>query len=65
MRLTPVFVILFILTGCSNKGVYEGIQISHKNKCATLSSSKYNECIENIKISYDEYDRERKNMLSE
>ena len=52
------------LAGCSNRGVYEGIQVSNRNECFKLPPSpQYDECMENANISYDEYERKRKEAL--
>lgn len=60
----PLFLVLMFLAGCSNRGVYEGIQVSNRNECFKLPPSpQYDECMENANISYDEYERKRKEAL--
>lgn len=64
MKIIPLFLVLLVLVGCSNRGVYEGIQTSNRNECSKLPPSQYDECMENANKSYDEYERERKEALS-
>ena len=54
--------ILLMLAGCTNKGVYEGIQTSNRVECGKLPLSQYDECIENANKSYSEYEQERKKI---
>lgn len=65
MKIIPLFLVLLVLAGCSNRGVYGGIQASNRNECSKLPPSQYDECMENANKSYDEYERERKEALSE
>ncbi len=65
MKVIPLFLVLFVLVGCSNRGAYGGIQASNRNECSKLLPSQYDECMENASKSYDEYARERKEALSE
>ncbi len=63
MKVIPLLLVLMFLAGCSNSGAYEGIQVSNRNECFKLPPSQYDECMENANISYDEYERERKEAL--
>ena len=64
MKVIPLFLVLmFLAAGCSNRGAYEGFQVSNRNECIKLPPSQYDECMENANISYDEYERERKEAL--
>ena len=65
MKVILLFLVMMYLTGCSNRGVYEGIQVSNRNECFKLPPSQYDECVENTNISYDEYERERKEALGQ
>lgn len=58
-KLLMVLVMLGV-AGCSNKAVYDNIQLNNRNDCAKLPPSQYDECIESASKSYDEYKRERK-----
>ena len=65
MRMILLCLVISVLAGCSYKGVYDGIQTSKQNECAKLPSSQYGACMEKANKSYDEYERERKESLSE
>ena len=54
--------LMFGIAGCSNKTIYDTFLIVERNKCAKEPSSTYFECIERTKTSYEEYDRERKEI---
>ena len=63
MKAIPFFLVLFVLASCSNRGIYGGVQTSRQHECSTLPPSQYEECMENASKSYDEYERERKEVL--
>ncbi len=63
MKTITLFLALLVLVGCSNRGIYGGIQASNRNECSKLPPSQYDECMENTNRSYDEYERERKEAL--
>ena len=65
MKVIPLFLVLLVFAGCSNRGVYGGIQTSNQNECSKLPTSQYDECMGNANKSYDEYERERKEAISE
>jgi len=52
--------VLFI-GACSNKSVYDSIQLNNRNECAKLPPSQFDECMERSNKSYEEYKRERNN----
>jgi len=53
-------IVVFLLTGCSNKAVYDNIQINNRNACVEAPPSQYKECIERTNKSYEKYEQERK-----
>jgi len=55
-----LLILAFFLAGCSNRAVYENIQINNRNVCFKVPQSQYEECIERANKSYEEYERERK-----
>ena len=64
MKAITLFLMLFVLAACSNRGIYGGLQASKRNECSKqLPQSEYNECMEDANRSYDEYERERKEAL--
>ena len=52
---------LFV-TACSNRDIYENIQFNNRQDCLKLPPSQYDECMETFSKSYDEYERERKEV---
>lgn len=65
MKLKLITLIFLFIAGCSNKGAYESIQISNKFACSKLPPSQYDECMKNADKSYDEYERERKEVIDQ
>ncbi len=63
MKAIPLFLTLLVLAGCSNRGVYEGVQASNRIECAKLPPSQYDDCMASANKPYDEYERERKEAL--
>ncbi len=55
-----ILMMMLIFSGCSYRGLYEGIQTGNRNECATVPPSQYDECIENNSKSYDGYEQKRK-----
>jgi hypothetical protein len=60
-----LFLVLIILCGCSYRGAYEGIQARNRNECSKLPPSQYDECMRKANKSYDDYERERKEVMGE
>ena len=56
-----VLVILSI-AGCSNKELYNKLRLDQRNKCVEESQPSHSECIERTNKSYEEYERERKEI---
>lgn len=63
MKVIPLLLVLLILTGCSNRSIYENIQANNRMECSKLPPSQYDECVENANKSFDEYEREREEIL--
>lgn len=52
-----------VATGCSNKAVYDNLRLHQRNECIKEPLPTYSECIERTNKSYEEYERERKEVL--
>lgn len=51
--------IVLFTASCSNRGVYEGIQVSNRSSCYNLPANQRQQCLEELRaIDYDEYQRE-------
>jgi len=55
--------VMFSVAGCSNKAIYDKFRLDERNKCAKEPPTIYFECIERTSKSYEEYDRQRKEIL--
>lgn len=60
-----IFVLLSAVVACSNKATYENIQINNRNECAKAPPAQYDECMARANRSYEEYQREREELLEE
>lgn len=63
MKTMVIFLGIMFLTGCSNRAVYENIQIDKRNECLTLPPAEYDDCMVGIDKPYDEYERERREAI--
>lgn len=63
MRLFPivalVLVMLTLVAGCTNRAIYDNIQLDNRRQCVEVPPSQYDECMEATSKPYDEYKRER------
>jgi hypothetical protein len=61
MNKTSVFlaVLVILIAGCSNKAVYENIQINNRNDCKKLPLPQYEDCMKHAKKSHESFERER------
>jgi len=53
---------LLLTTGCSSHQVFESIKARNQNECYTLPESQREECLDVADISYEEYNRQRKEV---
>lgn len=63
MRILAILLIAFSLVGCSNRAVYENIQINQRNDCVKVPPPEYDACMERANKSYGEYERERREVV--
>ncbi|QDP01296.1 hypothetical protein FNC98_08080 [Thalassotalea sp. PS06] len=58
---------MFIITlsSCSAQQVYKGVQASHVNHCYLYPYEQAQECLEDVNMPYDEYERRREEVLEE
>lgn len=64
MKTLSLIIVFFILSGCSARGAYEGLQMSKRNDCSKVPPYQFDECMAKASKTYDEYERERKQALS-
>ena len=60
-KLLIVFV-MFGITGCSNKAMYDNFRLYERGECVKEPPPTYFECVERASKSYEEYERERKEI---
>jgi len=54
--------VMFGIAGCSNKAIYDTFRLDQRYKCAKEPPTTYFECIERTNKSFEEYERERKEI---
>ena len=54
---------VLLLCACTGRQAYEGIQQGKRNECLKLPLSRQAECIESANMSYEEYERRRKEAV--
>ncbi|WP_394174491.1 hypothetical protein [Thalassotalea litorea] len=54
-----------ILSACSAKHAYQGIQAGHVNHCYLYPYEQAQECLQQVTLPYDEYTRKRAEVLKE
>lgn len=54
-----LLVALTALCGCSNRAVYDNLQINQRQQCAQLPPTESEKCMRNTGKSYPDYARER------
>ncbi|BES69043.1 hypothetical protein RE428_00610 [Marinobacter nanhaiticus D15-8W] len=65
MKLLCVLLSLVVLVGCSNRAVYDNIQLNQRNECFKLPPSQRSDCLDSIDKSYDEYRKEREEIVDD
>ncbi|SEQ13521.1 hypothetical protein SAMN03080615_00583 [Amphritea atlantica] len=65
MKVKLFYLCFFLITGCTNSGSFESIQLSNRLECSKLPPSQYDECVNRYNKSYDQYERERKEAMGD
>ncbi len=63
MRMTLSIIFIALLAGCSKREIYDNILVDQRNRCIHQRPSEYDECIKRTSKSYEEYERERQELL--
>jgi hypothetical protein len=58
-----MFGLALLLIACSNRQVYTAVQQNQQLQCSKLPQDRYEECVREIDESYDDYEREREELL--
>ena len=59
-----IMVVMIFLSGCSRQGVYDNIQMDNQRRCESVPMPEYQDCIDASSQSYEEYERQRQELLS-
>lgn len=51
------------LTGCSNKAIYDNLQLHRRNECLKEPPPTQDTCIDRTKVPYEDYQRAREEVL--
>lgn len=62
MKAILMLLVILSMAGCSNRAIYENIQLNNRNECAKLPPPEYEKCMEDVNKSYDEYEKERQEL---
>ena len=54
---------ILILSACSHRAWYDGMQVSQRNECVKEPIAQLDACMQRTQTSYDEYVREREALL--
>ena len=60
MKLTLMILTLLLISACSNRGIYEGLQANQRFECTKLPPVQYQQCMKDANKSFDQYELERK-----
>ena len=64
-RYIAMILAVLATSGCSNKAVYDNLQLNERNECMRTPGAQPIECIERTDKSFEEYEQERKEYLRE
>ena len=64
MKHTLIIILITIVTGCSFNQAYQGMKQYQINQCQQLtSSSEYNDCMQQTKKTFNEYNKDREETI--
>jgi hypothetical protein len=65
-HLSTTIVAVVMISGCTNKQIYESTQPKYNEaECMKLPKSQYDECMQREAQSYEDYEKERKEIINE
>lgn len=62
-RLSVIALAALSVAGCSQRAVYDNIQLNQRHQCERGPPAVYEDCIEGVSRPYDQYARERQEYL--
>ncbi|MBS8242156.1 hypothetical protein DYI22_16845 [Marinobacter lipolyticus] len=58
-----LLLLCILVAGCSSKAVYDNMQRNNRQECVNVPPAQYEECIQRSSKSYEEYERDRAEVL--
>jgi hypothetical protein len=58
-----ILLVIVFLQGCTTRMWYEGFKQAQASECSKLQDKERQECLRDAGISYDQYQRERQEVL--
>jgi hypothetical protein len=56
-------IMMIFLQGCSTRMWYDGFKMAQANECSKLQDKERERCLQDAGVSYDQYQRERQDIL--
>ena len=57
---TVVLLVQSLLIGCSNREIYDNVQMNQRQECRKLPPGQYEDCTKFLRESYDSYELKRR-----
>ena len=64
-RLVFCIVVALLTTGCSNRAIYNSVQLNNTQRCQELPIPQQTACQAQYQTSFDEYQREREELTAD
>lgn len=65
LKTFSAFLLALVGTACSNQQIYTAVQESQRIDCGKLQQPQYEECMRELETPYDEYERERQEVVGD
>ena len=65
MKVAYVLLVSVLLAGCSNQQLYNAVQDSQKVDCQKYPDTRYEKCMEEFSVPYEEYESDRRGLENE
>ena len=62
MKSALFIITAILLAACSQKAVYDNIQLNNRTQCDRAPLSEYDDCMARTNKPYEDYDRERQEV---
>jgi hypothetical protein len=65
MKAVSILFLSLLLLGCTNKQVYNAVQDAQVLECQQYPDTRYDRCMEELSVPYEEYERDRRALEDE